>query len=108
MSKNQTPTFEINTAALPANKKREHLFTIDGTQYTIPEKLGAEIGLQATRIADERGEVAAEMFIIDQTIGREAFDALSNVENLPASTLKGILTVCRERVFGVMESEGKG
>jgi hypothetical protein len=99
-------SFVINTAGLsPAS--REVLFEIDGTEYTIPKQIGGEVGLRATRIAAESGELAATMFCVDAAIGREAYDALCAVENLPKTTLKGILAVCRDRVFGGMEEEGK-
>jgi hypothetical protein len=100
--------FKIDTSALPQSTKREPLFEIDGTEYTIPVSLGGEIGLRATRIVEEKGELAGELFVIDQTIGREAYDALCAVENLPKSVLAGIMSVCREKVFGGMEQEGKG
>jgi hypothetical protein len=100
--------FSINTEALPKSTKREDLFEIDGVKYTIPVSLGAEIGLRATRVVEEKGEIAGELFVIDQTIGREAYDALCAVDNLPKSVLAGIMEVCREKVFGGMEQEGKG
>lgn len=108
MSKEQRPNFVINTSALPKGTKREKLFEIDGTEYTIPVSVGGEIGIRATKILNEKGEIAAQMYVIEQTIGMDALDALSNVENLPTSTLQGILSICRERVFGGMEEEGKG
>ncbi len=100
--------FKIDTQHGTKNTtKREPLFEIDGVEYTVPVELGAEIGLRATRIAAEDGEIAAELFVIDQTIGRDAFDALSKVDGLPKSTLAGIIAVCREKVFGGMEEAGK-
>lgn len=100
--------FVINTGALPKSGKREKLFEIDGVEYTIPVEIGGEIGLRATRVAEESGELAGELFVIDNTIGRDAYNALCAVENLPKKVLAGILAVCRERVFGGMEEEGKG
>lgn len=88
--------------------EREPLFEIDGKEYTVPVELGAEIGLRATKIVEEKGEIAGELFIIDQTIGREAYDALCAVDGLPKKVLAGIMAVCREKVFGGMEEEGKG
>lgn len=87
---------------------REPLFEIDGTVYTIPVELGGEIGLRATRIMRDQGEVAAELYVIDHTIGKEAFDALAAVDGLPKKVLSGIMQICREKVFGGMEEEGKG
>lgn len=89
-------------------EKREDLFEIDGRMFTIPVEVGAEVGLKATRIATEQGELAATMYAIDETIGREAYDALCKVKGLPKSVLAGIMEVCREKVFGGMEEEGKG
>jgi hypothetical protein len=100
-------TFVIDTKANHPSA-REDLFEIDGEKYTIPKEIGGEIGLIATRIADEKGELAATLYIIDNTIGREAYEALCAVKDLPKSTLSAILSVCREKVFGGMEEEGKG
>ena len=99
--------FVIDTSALHPSS-RETLFTIDGVEYTIPKQVGGEVGLQATQIAAEKDELAATLFCVYQTIGKDAYDALCAVENLPKTTLAGILAVCRERVFGGMEEEGKG
>ena len=101
-------SFVIDTNALPKSNKREKLFEIDGREYTVPVEVGGEIGLRATRIAEEKGEIAAELYVIEQTIGMDAYEALCAVENLPKKTLAAILTVCREKVFGGMEQEGKG
>jgi hypothetical protein len=97
----------IQTAALHPVTEREPLFEIDGTEYTIPKEIGAEIGLQATRVATEQGELAATMFVVEKTIGMDAYDALCAVEGLPKKVLAGILAVCREKVFGGMDEEGK-
>lgn len=99
-------TFKIDTSALSPSG-REPLFEIDGVEFTVPKTVGGEVGLRATRIAAERGELAATLFCVDETIGREAYDALCAVEGLPKSILSGILSVCRDKVFGGMEEEGK-
>lgn len=101
-------TFVINTEAIHNSGKREDLFEIDGTKYTIPVEIGAEIGLRATKVATEEGELAATMFIVEHTIGMDAYNALCAVEGLPKKVLSGILAVCREKVFGGMDEEGKG
>jgi hypothetical protein len=101
-------TFAIQTKALSPSSAREELFSIDGTSYTIPKDIGGEIGLRATKIATESGEMAATMYCIEQTIGMDAYDALCKVDGLPKKTLGAILAVCREKVFGGMEEEGKG
>lgn len=104
-----TAMFSIDTAhGTLKTDEREPLFSIDGVEYTIPVRLGGEIGLRATRLMQEQGEVAATLYVIEQTIGMDAYDALSKVDGLPPKTLAGILQVCRERVFGSMEEEGKG
>lgn len=97
-----------NTTNPEWKSKREPLFEIDGKEYTVPVEVGAEIGLRATAITEEKGELAGTLYIIDQTIGREAYDALCAVEGLPKSVLGGIMSICREKVFGGMEEEGKG
>ncbi len=100
--------FKIDTNAIHPSDAREALFEIDGTEYTIPKSVGAEIGLIATRKAAEEGELAATMYCVAETIGLDAYDALCKVKGLPKSTVAAILAVCRERVFGGMEEEGKG
>jgi len=100
--------FEIDTKAIHPSDEKEHLFTIDGTKYYIPKKIGAEVGIRATLVMEEKGEVAATLFCVDHTIGRKAYEALAEVEGLPKKTFEAILSVCREKVFGGMEEEGKG
>lgn len=100
--------FRIDTNALSPSKEREPLFEIDGVEYTIPKTVGGEIGLIATRIAAEEGELRGQMYAIEQTIGMEAYNALCAVEGLPKKTVAAILEICRERVFGAAEEQGKG
>jgi len=103
--------FKIDTQHTTApewRSKREPLFEIDGKEYTVPVEVGAEIGLRAAKIVEERGQIAGELYAIEQTIGMEAYEALCAVEGLPKKVLSGIMSVCREKVFGGMDEEGKG
>lgn len=98
--------FKIDTSALHPSQ-REPLFEIDGTTYTVPKSVGGEVALKALRLFAEQGEEIATLFCIEQTIGKDAYAALCGVENLPPKVLRGIIAVCREKVLGDVDEEGK-
>jgi len=86
---------------------REPLFEIDGTVYTIPVTVGAEVALEAMERSRVEPDTAVTAWCVEQVIGKEAWKALRAVKNLPKETVMGIMEICRERVMGGMEDQGK-
>ena len=100
--------FNINTAATQRDIPREPIFSIDGVEYTIPKEVGAEVVAQAMDRLRTEPDAAISAWCAERLIGKEGWQALLNVEGLDKATFRGIMRICRERIFGGLEAEGKG
>lgn len=87
---------------------REALFSIDGTEYTIPKAVPPNVALEAVELVSRMGEVAGTRELMVMMLGRAGWDALRTCGELAKEDLVAIQTAVRERVFGGMEEEGKG
>lgn len=80
------------------------LFSIDGKEYTIPNKPRLNVALKTLKIARESGEEAAMAFMMEKAIGEEAFEALTDYDDLDVDTFKAIISAAQKVVFGGLES----
>lgn len=92
----------------PIEDEREPIFSIDGTEYTIPKVVGGELALEAMDRARREPDAAVTAWCVETLLGKEGWRALRNVKGLDPKIVAGIMEICRERVFGPMEAEGKG
>jgi hypothetical protein len=92
----------------PVNEDREALFSIDGTTYTIPVEVPGNLALQAIERTRYESETAVTAWIMEQVLGRDAYRALLDCPHVKPSQLKAITMICREKVMGDLEEEGKG
>ena len=79
-----------------AEAKRVGIFSIDGTEYTMPAVVRAEIALEYLRLmdADPDGNEAA-YYLFTSTLGADAYAALTAVEGLTEDQFEGVLTRIR-------------
>lgn len=101
----------INNTGTKAGSWRddqEALFSLDGTEYTIPRSIPTNVGLKAMRKVAELGEIAGTHWLMVFVLGRTAWDALEACEDLSRADLEAVQTVVRQKVFGDQEAEGKG
>jgi hypothetical protein len=90
------------------NEEREPLFSIDGTEYTIPVEVPPAMGLEAMEKTRTEGEAPATAWIMRELLGVEGWKALRECKQVNRAQMAAIMQVCRDRVFGGMEEEGKG
>lgn len=83
--------------------ERVPIVEIDGTVYEISLGERAEVGLGYLQIAAEKGDNAASYYIISETLGQDAYDALVAVKGLKAKDFDGIV----DRIQRVVMPEGK-
>lgn len=79
------------------------LFSIDGKSYTIPNKPRLNVALKTLKIAREEGQDAAMAYMMEKAIGEEAFEALTNYDDLDADTFAQIVNAAQSVVFGGLE-----
>lgn len=99
---------EIVTTQPTPESGREPLFSIDGTAYTIPMEVPASLALEAMEITRQRGEASATAWVMEQLLGAEGWKALRTCPQVRKADMRVLMRICRERVFGGMEEEGKG
>jgi len=92
---------EINTAV-------KDLFSIDGRVYTMPAEVSASVALEMLHRARTEGEQAAVSWVMEEVLGKEAYDALRTCKALKAHQLQAVIQVVTENVMGAMEESGKG
>jgi hypothetical protein len=89
-------------------KEREPLFSIDGTEYTVPVRVPANVGLKAVDQVARLGEADGTRFLMILMLEEAGWKALMDCDALEAADLQAIQEVIREKVFGGLEAEGKG
>lgn len=90
------------------SEEREALFAIDGEEYTIPVEVPPAMGLEAMERTRTEGEAGATAWIMRELLGDAGWKALRACKQINKSQMSAILSICRDRVFGGMEDEGKG
>lgn len=90
------------------NEAREPLFSIDGTEYTIPVEVPPATSLEAIERVRTEGEAAATAWIMLELLGPEGWKALRECKQINRAQLSAIMEVCRTKAYGGMEEEGKG
>lgn len=98
----------ITTTETVQEAPREPLFSIDGTEYTIPVEVPGSMALRAMEMTRTAGEAPTTAWIMEQLLGKEGWKALRACDQVTKPQMKAIMAVCREKVFGDMEEEGKG
>lgn len=96
-------SIELSTTDAPDVEQIE-LFSIDGQSYTIPNKPRLNVALKTLKMARTEGQDAAMAYMMEAAIGAEAFDALTEYEDLDAKTLEAIMTAAQKVVFGGLEA----
>lgn len=97
---------EIDSNAV--NTEVKDLFSIDGKVYTMPVEVSASLALQMLHEARTAGQESAISWVMEEVLGKEAYDALRNCRALKAHQLQAVIKVVTETVMGAMEDPGKG
>lgn len=79
------------------------LFSIDGKSYTIPKKPRMNVALKTMKMIRTEGEDAAAAYMLEAVIGEEAYDALTDYDDLDPETFRQIIAIAQKVVFGGLE-----
>jgi hypothetical protein len=87
-----------------AEPEREHIFTIDGVEYTMPVTVEPALALRVLEVIEVNGEAAATSFALYEVLGEKAHEALKGCKAMTAAQMMAITDVIMERVLGSLES----
>lgn len=80
------------------------LFSIDGVSYTIPNKARVNVGLKYMKLMRDQSANAADAWLLEALLGKEAFEALTNYDDLTPEVLEAIVAAAAKVVLGEMET----
>jgi hypothetical protein len=92
---NSTDEFEVGTIAL---------FYIDDVEYRIPDRFPASLALRYLKRLREVGEEAAVGWMLEDTIGTEAYEALMGYDKLTDENMEHIMKVVSKLLLGSLEA----
>lgn len=87
-----------------ADRQMVDLFSIDGTVYQMPVKIGANIALGYMRYARTHGQEAAMGWALEQVLGADAYTALMACPDLEAEDLEAVMKAVHDNVMGAVEA----
>ena len=76
------------------------IFRINGKPYTIPNETRPNISMGYLYLTRQRGVAAAESWLAEQLLGREAYEALLNFADLTQEASNEIFKRARDVAFG--------
>jgi hypothetical protein len=79
------------------------LFSIDGTAYQMPVKIGANIALGYMKLVRTHGQEAAMGWALEKVLGTDAYDALMACDDVEPEDLEAIMKAVHENVMGAVE-----
>lgn len=94
---------EITTDA-PEFAETEPLFSIDGVTYSIPKIISGSTALAFLKAAREDGEGLATAWLMEEVLGKEAFDALAACKTVTQAQMGAVMTVVKERTMAALEA----
>jgi hypothetical protein len=80
-----------------------HLFTLDGREYFIPERIRPAVGLKYLYTLKTQGEQHAVAELLFAVLGNDAMAALSDSDAVTETDLKVIMEIVKERAVGALD-----
>lgn len=75
--------------------------------YSIPKVTRSEIALRYLDVANERGDDAANYYLLTTMFGQEAYDALLSVDGLEEDDLAGVIEQVSRIVMPASNPKGR-
>jgi hypothetical protein len=79
------------------------LFSIDGREYSIPTVVPPSVGLRYLKMLRTQGELIANGWVLEEMLGTEAYEALSEFKGLTNAHLMQLTEVVGKHVLGSLE-----
>lgn len=98
---------ELVTPASDEAVETVPLFSIDGKEYGIPAVISASLGLKYLKMLRTQGEVVAGGWVLEEMLGEEGYDALSNFKGLTTKQLEQLCEIAGKHALGSLEEPEK-
>lgn len=103
------PPAEVDDDGKPVDKTpRVEVFSIDGTTYSIADKVVPSIGLRYLHLVRIGGLAVATDWLLERTLGEEGHAALISFESITAEEISRVAAAVRSVVFGDVKVDGEG
>src|ERR1035437_6224482 len=79
------------------------LFSIDGVDFSVPNKVRANVMLRYLHEVRQVGEVSANAWLLEELLGDEAHQALMTFDDLTSEQLSQVQTIAAKIVLGDTE-----
>lgn len=94
-----------NVIKLPSTKEKPKtemvpIFELDGKTYKIPANPPAGVSLKYLKISTTEGQDAASYFMLNEMLGEDAFEALSEHPTLTKDQFEAVFKKIEEVVLG--------
>jgi hypothetical protein len=80
------------------------LFSIDGQQYYMPERIGTNLLLKILRVVRQQGIEIAMAELLERVIGEDAYTALMEYDDLTEDQLKAVMDRVQHYTMGKLEA----
>lgn len=101
----------INFDEMPKDNsevEQVELFKLNGHSYTIPNKARANVSLKYLNLLRKEGDAAASAYLLTTLLGDEAFDALTEYDDLTQDQFTAVVEAAQKVVLGNLETNPKG
>ena len=82
------------------SEERIPLFSIDGTQYTMPAEVAGYVSLQATDLWATEGEAAASRWLMLELLGEDGYLALRTCKTITKAQLRQVIEIMVKHALG--------
>lgn len=89
-------------------QKFEDLFTINGKAYQLWVNAPASVGLTYLKMVRTKGAESAAVWIMEQMIGEDGYEALMNYPKLKEKDVKRIMDIVKEYAMANEEDSAAG
>lgn len=97
------------TSKSATEREMVDLFSIDGTVYQMPKRVGANVALGYMKLVRTHGQEAAMGWALEKVLGADAYDALMDCDEVSPEDLEIIMRAVHENVMGAVENpKGSG
>lgn len=82
------------------NEDRIPLFSIDGTEYTMPAEVAGNVSLQVTDIWATDGEAAGTKWLMIELLGDEGYAALRTCKTITKAQMRQVIQIMVRHALG--------
>ena len=90
---------ELSSADV-VSEERIPLFSIDGTDYTMPAEVAGYVSLEATDLWATQGEAAATRWLMIEMIGEDGYAALRQCKTITKAQMRHVQEILVKHAMG--------